>query len=90
MYEDLLSTTVGPNMATPSLNARAWVEFRSHIGNFKTSAHAAWSAAGIADALRNGDHHRARAISLLLLLQLDQTAIDKGSWSFPDNPKPSN
>ena len=82
MYEDLLSTTVGPNMATPSLNARAWVEFRSHIGNFKTSAHAAWSAAGIADALRNGDHHRARAMSLLLLLQLDQTAIDKGSWSF--------
>ena len=82
MYEDLLCTTVGPNMATPSLNARAWVEFRSHIGNFKTSAHAAWSAAGIADALRNGDHHRARAMSLLLLLQLDQTAIDKGSWSF--------
>ena len=82
MSEDLLSTTVGPNMATPTLNARAWVEFRSRIGNFKTSAHAAWAAAAIADALRGGDHDRARAIALLLLLQLDQTAIDKGNWSF--------
>ena len=82
MSEDLLSTTVGPNMETPTLNARAWVEFRSRIGNFKTSAHAAWSAAGIVDALRSGEYHRARSIALLLLLQLDQTAIDKGSWTF--------
>ena len=82
MYEDLQSTTVAPGMAMPGLNARAWVEYRSRIGNFKTSAHAAWTTAGIVDSLVGGDHHRARALALLLLLQLDQTAIDKGNWAF--------
>ena len=55
MYEDLQSQTLGPNQQPVGLNARSWVEFRSRIGNFKASAYAAWSAAGILDAMIAGN-----------------------------------
>eukprot|EP00435_Cladocopium_sp_Y103_P059707 s418_g21.t1 len=80
MWEDLNSQTLGPGQMAHILNARSWVEFRSKIGNFKTSAHCAWSAAGILDAIISGDIPRARARSALLLLMLDQCSVDHGSW----------
>ena len=80
MLEDLLGSTVTPLMPTPALCSRAWVEHRSKISNYKTSAHAAWGAAGALDALLRGQVAEARARLGLLVLQLDQASIDKGSW----------
>ena len=82
IYEDLSSQTLGPGQTAHGLNARAWVEFRSRIGNYKTSAHASWAAAGVLDSLIAGDVSRARARCALLLLQLDQASIDRGSWGL--------
>ena len=72
MYEDLNSMTLGPGQQPLGLNARAWVEYRSRISNYKTSAHASWGVAGVLDSLIGGDISKARA----------QASIDKGSWSF--------
>ena len=82
MYEDLNSQTLGPGLQPQGLNARSWVEFRSKIGNYKTAAHSSWSAAGILDSLIAGDVKRARAQCGLLLLQLDQASVDRGSWGL--------
>ena len=82
MLEDLTNQVVPPGMPTPSLNARAWVEHRSRIGSHKTAAYCCWSAAGILDDLIGGKPAHARAKAALLVLQLDQTAIDRGSWVF--------
>lgn len=82
MLEDLTGQTMVPGMPPVSLNARAWLEHRSRIGAFKTSAHAAWSAGGILNDLINGRFSHARARAGLLLLMLDQTAIDRGSWTL--------
>ncbi len=82
MMEDLLSRTVAPGMPHPQLCARAWVEHRSRIGAYKVSAFSSWAAAGILDDLMAGNHQGARARAALLLLQLDQAAIDKGSWTL--------
>eukprot|EP00435_Cladocopium_sp_Y103_P061520 s652_g23.t1 len=80
MAEDLTSSTVGPGMETRTICARAWVEFRSHIGSFKTGAYAAWCLAGIHDALMQGHVTKARARSAVALLAFDQVAIDRGNW----------
>ena len=80
MYEDLNSTTLGPGMQAHSMNARSWVEFRSRIGAYKTAAHCSWSIAGVLDDLMAGNIKKARARCGILLLQMDQTAIDRGSW----------
>ena len=82
MAEDLMSQTLFPGMPQVSLNARAWLEHRSRIGAYKTSAYCAWSACGILDDLIAGRIRHARARAALLVLQLDQTAIDKGSWAL--------
>ena len=82
MLEDLTTQTIAPGMPVPSLNARAWLEHRSRIGAYKTSAHAAWSTAGILNDLISGRFSHARARAGLLLLMLDQTAIDRGSWTL--------
>ena len=80
MLEDLTSQTMTPGSPMVQLNARAWLEHRSRIGAYKTSAHAAWSAAGILNDLIAGRFSHARARAGLLMLMLDQTAIDRGSW----------
>ena len=82
LSEDLNSQTLGPGQTALGFNARAWIEFRSNIGNYKTSAHASWGVAGALDALVQGKVHQARARLCLLLLQLDQASIDRGNWSF--------
>lgn len=50
--------------------------------NYRTLAHASWGAAGAPDCLRRGQIAAARARLNILLLQLDQSACDKGSWTF--------
>ena len=82
MLEDLHSATVAPGMPVPHLCARAWVEFRSKIGAYRSSAYAAWSTAGILDSLIQGNVKKARARAAVLLLMLDQASIDKGNWTL--------
>lgn len=82
MFEDLQSQTLGPGLQMTGLNARAWVEFRSKIGAFRSTAHSAWSMAGVLDSLIAGNIARARCIAGLHLLQIDQASIDHGNWSF--------
>lgn len=93
MMEDLTSQTLPPGMAVPAVTARAWVEHRSRIGTYRTLAHAAWGVAGALDAITRGQHQAARARLNILLLQLDQSACDKGNWMLAselalENPPP--
>ena len=82
MYEDLTSTSLAHGMPPRGLNARAWVEHRSHIIAHKTGAHAAWSVAGILDSLILGNYTKARARCAVLLLMLDQASRDRGNWTL--------
>ena len=82
MAEDILSQTLAPGLSAPSFSARSWVEHRSCIGAFKAVAHCSWGIAGVIDALRGGRTAEARARSNLLLLQIDQSCADRGSWSL--------
>lgn len=82
MPEDLTSQTLTPGQPAPTLCARAWVEHRSKIGHWKTSAYSAWSAAGALDALVKGNVPACRARLCLLILMLDQCACDRGSWTL--------
>ena len=82
MAEDVVSQTLQPGLALPPFTARGWVEHRSKIGPYKAVAHASWGVAGILDQLRKGNTSGARARCCLMLLQLDQSCVDKGSWSL--------
>ena len=82
MAEDVVSQTLQPGLALPSFTARGWVEHRSKIGPYKAVAHASWGIAGVLDQLRKGNTSGARARCCLLLLQLDQSCVDKGSWGL--------
>lgn len=82
LMEDLTSQVQGPGMPEASFCARAWLEHRNRIGAYRTSAHCAWSIAGVWDDLYYGRIAHARARAGLLLLMLDHTAIDKGQWHF--------
>jgi len=82
MAEDIFSHTLQPGLDLPSFTARGWVEHRSTIGPFKAVAHSAWGVSGILDQLRKGNVAGARARCCLLLLQLDQSCVDRGSWGL--------
>ena len=82
MMEDLGSQTVTPGQPMPNLCAKAWVEHRSRIGHWKSSAYTAWTVASALDALRAGNVSGCRARLNLMLLMLDQTACDRGSWTI--------
>ena len=82
LMEDLTSQVQGPGMPEAAFCARAWLEHRSRIGAYRTATHCAWSIAGVWDDLYYGRIAHARARAGLLLLMLDQTAIDKGQWHF--------
>ena len=82
MSEDLTSQTLLPGVQAPAVTARAWVEHRSHIGAYKTVAHSAWGVAGALDCLKSGQINAARARLAVLLLQLDQSSVDKGNWTL--------
>ncbi len=80
MMEDLALQTLTPGQPEKSLCCRAWIEHRSRIGSYKTAAYSAWAAGGIHDCLIQGNVAQARARAALLVLMLDQTAADRGSW----------
>jgi hypothetical protein len=82
MNEDLNTVTIDPDMAPPQLCARAWVEFRSRIGAYKTGAYVAWSVAGIVDSLMQGHVKKAKARAAVCLLMLAQASIDRGNWAL--------
>eukprot|EP00435_Cladocopium_sp_Y103_P020973 s3434_g5.t1 len=82
MSEDLNSQTLGPGQQPTGLSARAWIEFRSRISNYRTSVFCSWAAGGILDSLMSGDVAKARARTCLLILMLDQASIDFGSWTL--------
>ena len=82
MAEDVLSHTLQPGLDLPTFTARGWVEHRSKIGPYKAVAHSAWGVSGILDQLRKGNTAGARARCCLLLLQLDQSSVDRGSWGL--------
>jgi hypothetical protein len=67
ILEDLTLQTVMPGMPKKDFNARAWVEHRSRIGAYKSSAYLLVA------------HARARAC--LMLVMIDQVAIDRGNWA---------
>ena len=80
MAEDVTSQSAVPGSSGPVFSARSWMEHRSRIGSFRATAHCGWGVAGILDALMAGKVPLARAKTALLLLQIDQSCIDKGSW----------
>ena len=82
MMEDLSSQTVTPGQPLPTLCAKAWVEHRSRIGHSKSSSYTAWTVAAALDSLRAGNIQGCRARLNLMLLMLDQTACDRGSWTL--------
>lgn len=80
MWEDISSQTLVPGVSAPSFSCRAWMEHRSRISSYPTLAHAAWGVAGALDCLANQKPEHARARLAVLMLQFDQSAIDRGSW----------
>ena len=94
MQEDVECHSLEPGLeASTTFTARGWVEHRSHIGAYKAVAHCSWGAAGILDSLRKGRTSEARARAALLLLQIDQSCVDKGNWALAaelalENPPP--
>ena len=80
MAEDVSSQSAVPGSSGPAFSARSWMEHRSRIGSFRATAHCGWGVAGILDSLMLGKIPLARAKAALLLLQIDQSCIDKGSW----------
>lgn len=70
-----------PGSSPVQVTARAWLEARSRVQNFKTPVTLLWGIAGILDALREERPAEARARACLLLCQGDQLSIDKGSWA---------
>ena len=80
MWEDISSQTLVPGVSAPSFSCRAWMEHRSRISSYRTLAHAAWGVAGALDCLANQKPEHARARLAVLMLQFDQSAIDRGSW----------
>ena len=82
IYEDLNSVTVGPGLAPPAFSSRAWMEHRSRINNYRAVAHCGWAMAGALDAARDGNIALCRARLCLGLLQVDQSCIDRGSWTM--------
>lgn len=82
MMEDLALQTLTPGQPSSGLSCRAWIEHRSRIGSYKTAAYCSWAAGGIHDAFMQGNIAQARARVALLVLMLDQTAVDRGSWAL--------
>ena len=64
------------------LRQRVPVESRSRLTNYPAAVRTAWGVAGILDCLINSNPAEARARAALMLLQADQVALDKGSWTL--------
>ena len=82
LEEDLLARRATGNLAAAQASARAWVEFRSRVGNYPSTIRAMWAIAGILDSLRDNCPEEARARACLALAAFDQQSIDSGAWVY--------
>lgn len=82
MWADVNSHTPVPGYSGNPCSVRAWMEHRSRIGSYKTAAHMGWAIAGALDCIINQNYNEARARLCIAMLQLDQVAIDRGSWTL--------
>ena len=80
MEEDFAAARINPAMASVPSSSRGWLENRSRLGMFPATIRMAWAVAGAHDAIKNGRAEECRARLALLLLAIDQTAVDRGSW----------
>ena len=80
MMEDWEDAGSQPGISQGSMTARGWLEHRSRIQQFPASIRQGRALAGILDCLRSGKPEEARARACLALAQLDQQAIDRGSF----------
>ena len=80
MAEDWGSQGSVPGAARGGCTARGWVEHRSRIQSYPSSIRSIWALAGVWDALRENNVALARARTALAVAQLDQQAVDRGSW----------
>lgn len=62
----------------------------SGLGGYKTLAHSAWGIGRVLDCLMIGRIDEARARSCLMLLQLDQTAAERGGGATFCSPQPAS
>ena len=84
LEEDLLHRRIGTSLEGSRATARAWLEHRSHVGNYPTTVRLLWGICGIWDALRSGNSAEARARCALLVAAGDQQSLDHGSWILAD------
>ena len=82
MDQDFAQVRSGPGLASVSTSSRAWLEHRSRLQNFPNTVRLAWQIAGAHDALRAGNTNECRARLSLLLVALDQAAVDSGAWTL--------
>lgn len=69
-----------PGGARGAVSARGWAEHRSRVQAFPSSIRSMWALCGVWDALRDNNVSLARARVALSVAQLDQQAVDRGSW----------
>jgi len=80
LQEDWEQAALQPGVQHNVISARGWIEHRSRIQGFPSTARAAWCLGGIWDCLRTGRYDEARARAALGVCVLDQQACDSGSF----------
>ncbi len=80
MEEDYALMGARPNAGASAMTARGWAEHRSRILGYPRTVRTTWSVAGVLDCLRAGSYAEARARCCLVLCQLEQESIDRGSF----------
>ncbi|CAE7429857.1 CALS7 [Symbiodinium sp. CCMP2592] len=84
LEEDLLNRRLGGALQDSRATSRAWLEHRSHLGNYPNTVRLAWSVCGVWDALRAGRYEEARSRCALCIACCDQQAFDNGSWTLAE------
>ena len=79
MDQDFAQVRSGPGLASVTTSS---LEHRSRLQNFPNTVRLAWQIAGAHDALKAGNTNECRARLSLLLVALDQAAVDSGAWTL--------
>ena len=82
MREDFGSRVQGPGEPLQSGSYRGWLEHRSRVPNIPGTVRLGWGIAGALDCLCQEPPRisECKARLALLLAQIDQVAVDRGSW----------
>ena len=67
---------------SPRASARAFVMHEIPFGTYKTLGYLAWGIAGAWDHLQAGNPQAAQALLSLLLVAVEQVALDDGRWQL--------